>query len=95
MENYDKATGDHPAVVESECQIVILAIEEHERPDLKDAMNTLKRDMMSDALDLVIEHAEAARELCEVGEDKPALIKMHLLQTSTALQTALEMLLRP
>ena len=95
MSNYDKAPGDHPAVVDSECQIVILAIEENERPDLKDVMNTLKRDMMSDALDIVMEHAESARDLCEVGEDKPALIKMHLLQTSSALQTALEMLLKP
>lgn len=95
MANYDKAPGDHPAVVESECQIVILAIEEHERPEMKDAMNTLKRDMMSDALDLVIEHAESARELCEVGEDKPMLIRLHLMQSVQAMKTALEMLLRP
>jgi hypothetical protein len=94
--NYDKAAGDHPAVVESECQIVILAIEENERPDLKDALKPLKSDVMSDALDLVIQHAESARELCEVGEeDKPELIRLHLLQSSRAMQTALEMLLRP
>jgi hypothetical protein len=93
--NYDKAAGDHPAVVESECQIVILAIEENERPDLKDAMKPLKREMLSDALDLVIEHAESARELCEVGEDKPMLVRLHLLQASQAMKTALEMLLRP
>jgi hypothetical protein len=95
MSNYDKAAGDHPAVVEFECQIVILAIEEHERPDLKDAMAPLKRDMMSDALDLVIEHAEAARELCGWGDDKPMLVRLHLLQASQAMKTALEMLLRP
>ena len=93
--NFDKAAGDHPAVVDSECQIVILAIEEHLRPDLKDAMDHLKRDYLSDALDLVIQHAESARELCEVGESKPALIKMYLLQSSTAMKSALEMLLRP
>src|SRR4029077_3594909 len=71
MTNYDKSAGDHPAVVESECQIVILAIEENERPDLREALKPLKHDMMSDALDLVIEHAESARDLCEVDDDKP------------------------
>lgn len=95
MKEYPKAPGDHPAVIESECQIVILAIEENERPDLKDAMETLKRDQLSDALDLVIEHAESARELCEVGESKPALIKMYIMQSTTAMKSALEMLLRP
>ena len=92
---YPKASGDHIAVVDSECQVVIQAIIEHERPDLKDAMKPNKRDLMSDALDLVIEHAEAARELCEVGEDKPALVKMHLMQLTTAVKTTLEMLLSP
>ena len=95
MGEYPKAAGDHPAVVDSECQVVILAIEENERPDLKDAMDHLKRDYLSDALDLVIQHAESARELCEVGESKPALIKMYLLQSSTAMKSALEMLLQP
>jgi hypothetical protein len=95
MSNYDKAAGDWPSVVDSECQVVIQAIEEHERPDLKEAMRPGKRDMMSDALDIVIQHAESARELCEVGEDKPQLIKMYILQSSTAMKTALEMLLSP
>ncbi len=95
MSNYDKVSGDCPEVVDSECQVVIQAIEEHERPDLKEAMKPGKRDLMSDALDLVIEHAEAARELCEVGEDKPALVKMHLMQLTTAVKTTLEMLLSP
>ena len=95
MQQFDKLPGDHPAVIESECQVVILAIEEDARPDLKDAMKHLKRDEMSDALDLVIQHAESARELCEVGDDKPALIKMYLLQSTQAMKTALEMLLRP
>ncbi len=95
MGNFPKAAGDHAAVIESETQVVILAIEEHGRPDLKDAMEHLKRDYLSDALDLVIQHAESARELCEVGESKPALIKMYLLQSSTAMKTALEMLLQP
>jgi hypothetical protein len=95
MSAYPKASGDHIAVVDSECQVVIQAIIEHERPDLKDAMKPNKRDLMSDALDLVIEHAEAARELCEVGEDKPALVKMHLMQLTTAVKTTLEMLLSP
>ena len=58
-------------------------------------METLKRDQLSDALDLVIEHAESARELCEVGESKPALIKMYIMQSTTAMKSALEMLLRP
>ena len=95
MGEYPKAAGDHPAVIDTETQIVILAIEENERPDLKDAMDHLKRDYLSDALDLVIQHAESARELCEVGESKPALIKMYLLQSSTAMKSALEMLLQP
>jgi hypothetical protein len=95
MSNYDKISGDHPAVVESETQVVIQAILEHERPDLKDAMGHLKRDMLSDALDLVIQNATSARELCEVGDDKPALVKMYLLQCTTAMKTALEMLLSP
>lgn len=92
---FPKAPGDHPAVIEYACQIVILAIEENERPDLKDAMKPARREMLSDALDIVILHAEAARELCEIGDDKPALVKMHILQSSQAMKTALEMLLRP
>lgn len=95
MAHYSKAAGDHPAVVDYETQVVIQAIEEHARPDLKDAMRPGKRDMMSDCLDIVIQHAESARELCEVGEDKPQLIKMYILQASTAMKTALEMLLSP
>ena len=95
MSNYDKAAGDHRLVVESETQVVIQAIQEHARPDLKDAMRPGKRDMMSDCLDIVIQNAESARELCEVGEDKPQLIKMYILQASTAMKTALEMLLSP
>jgi hypothetical protein len=52
-----------------------------------------RRDFMSDALDLMIEHATAARELCEVGEDyQKAKIKLHLGQASAALQSALDML---
>ena len=95
MTNYDKAAGDHRLVAESECQVVIQAIEEHEWPDLKDAMRPAKREALSDALDLVIQHAESARELCEVGDDKPQLVKMYLLQSSTAMKSALEMLLQP
>lgn len=92
---FAKAAGDHPAVVDSECQVVIQAIEEHERPDLKDAMRPAKREELSDALDIVIQNAESARELCEVGEDKPRLVRMYLLQASTAMKSALEMLLQP
>jgi hypothetical protein len=95
MWHYAQAAGDHITVVESECQVVIQAIEEHERPDLKEAMRPGKRDLMSDALDLVIQHAESARELCEVGEDKPQLIKMYIMQSTTAMKTCLEMLLSP
>jgi hypothetical protein len=95
MADYPKARGDHPAVIESECQVVIQAIEEYGRPDLKEAMKPARRDMMSDALDLVIDHSESARELCEVGDEKPALLKMHVLQATTALKTCLEMFLKP
>ena len=95
MRKYTFAAGDHATVIESECQVVILAIEEHARPDMRDAMEHLKRDQLSDALDLVIQHAESARELCEVGESKPALIKMYIMQSTTAMKSALEMLLQP
>lgn len=51
------------------------------------------RDDMSDALDIVIENATSARELCEVGEDyQKAKIKLHLLQALTAMQSALDVL---
>jgi hypothetical protein len=95
MSAYPKAAGDHAAVIDSECQVVIQAIEEYERPDLKDAMRPAKREELSDALDLVIQNAESARELCEVGEDKPALVKLYLMQSSTAMKSCLEMLLQP
>ena len=95
MSEYPKAAGDHPAVVDSECQVVIQAIEEHERPDLKEAMIPGKRDVMSEALDAVIEHAEGARELAEVGDYNPYFIQFHILQASRALQTALGLLLKP
>lgn len=95
MTLYPKAPGDRPEIVDSECQVVIQAIELHDRPDLQDAMKPAKRDLMSDALDLVIGHAEHAREYCEVGEGKTALIKMHLMQSTTAMKTCLEMLLKP
>jgi hypothetical protein len=95
MSAYPKAAGDHPAVVDSECQVVIQAIEEHGRPDLIDAMIPAKRDVMSDAIDAVIEHSEAVRELAEVGDYKPHSIQFHLLQASRALQTCLSLLLKP
>jgi hypothetical protein len=95
MSAYPKAAGDHPAVVDSECQVVIQAIEEHERPDLKDAMLPAKRDVMSDAIAAVIDHAESVRELIEVGEYKPYAVQFHLLQASRALQSALALLLKP
>jgi hypothetical protein len=95
MSAYPKAAGDHPAVVDSECQVVIQAIEEHERPDLKDAMLPGKRDVMSDAVSTVIDHAESVRELVEVGDWKPYAVQFHLLQASRALQSALALLLKP
>jgi len=95
MSEYPKAAGDHPAVVDSECQVVIQAIEEHERPDLKDAMIPARRDVMSDALAAVIDHSEAVRQLAEVGDWNPYAIQFHLLQASRALQTCLSLLLKP
>jgi hypothetical protein len=51
------------------------------------------REAMSDALDLVVDHATSARELCEVGKAyQKAKIKLHLLQASAALTSALERL---
>jgi hypothetical protein len=95
MSAYPQAAGDNPAVIDSECQIVIQAIEEHDRPDLKDAMNPAKRDVMSDAIEAVILHGEAVRELAELGDYKPYAIQFHLLQASRALQTCLSLLLKP
>lgn len=92
---FKKAPGDHPAVVEYQCQVVIQAIEEVERPDLKDAILPVKREFFSDVLDLVIEHAQSARELAEVGGWDPRRFILHLKQCSTALQTAFEALLKP
>ena len=52
-----------------------------------------ERDFMSDALDLVVDHATSARELCEVGEAyHKAKIRLHLMQACAALQSALDML---
>jgi hypothetical protein len=52
-----------------------------------------RRDIMSDALDLAVEHATSARELCEVGKDyQKEKIKLYLMQASAALQSALEIL---
>lgn len=95
MANYPKAPGDWPEIVDSECQIVIQAIEQFERPDLKDAMEPAKRDAMSDALDFVIQHAEAARELTEVGDYEPQKLRLHLLQATQAMKTTLTYLLKP
>lgn len=95
MMHYDKAPGDHPAVIESETQVVILAIEENAHPELKDAVSVVKREALSDALDLVIMHAESARELAEVGDYQPRQMQLHLRQSSTAMQSALLFLLQP
>lgn len=52
-----------------------------------------ERDAMSDALDLVVEHATSARELCEVGKAyQKARIRLYLMQASAALISALEIL---
>ena len=50
-----------------------------------------KCDILSDALDLVIEHATSARELCEVGHHPEAKIRLYLLQAQAALQFAVDM----
>jgi hypothetical protein len=51
------------------------------------------REAMSDALDLVVDHATSARELCEVGKAyQKAKIKLYLLQASAALISALGIL---
>jgi hypothetical protein len=95
-EDFKKVPGDQRAVVEFQTGVVIQAIEEHDRPDLKEATINAKRDLLDDVVDVIIEHAEAARELCEVGEEwQPGRFRFHLLQCSTALQTALKMLLSP
>lgn len=95
MSNYSKAPGDRPEVIESECQVVIQAIEENRDPNLAEAMKPAKRSMMSEVLDLVIAHAMEARDLCEAGDEKPALIKVHVLQAAAALKACLEMFLKP
>jgi hypothetical protein len=92
---YAKADGSHPTVIDSECQIVIHAIEMHGRPDLEGAMDILTREALSDAVDLVLAHMEAVRELAEVGDYKPQQIKLNLQQASTAMKSAFELLLKP
>jgi hypothetical protein len=92
---FAKVAGDHPAMIEFATQVVIQAMDEHGRPDLQAAMSTLKLELMSDALDLVIQHAESARELCEVSTPPAMQIRMHLMQSVQAMKTALEMMLKP
>ena len=82
-------------MVDFATQVVIQAIEEHGRPDLQAMMSELKLGAMSDALDLVVDHAGSARELCEVGGDRPALLRLHLMQASQAMKSVLEMMLKP
>jgi hypothetical protein len=94
-EGFKKAEGDHPAVVEYQCQVVIQALEEHQRPELKDAVLPVKRDTLDEAIQLIIEHAEAARELCEVGDWNPTRLKLHLGQCTSALKVALTLMLSP
>ena len=94
-QGYARASGDHPSVSEYETQVVITAMEEHGRPDLQATMDTLKLSVLSEALDLVIEHASTARELAEVGEIRPHSIRLHLMQASTAMKEALSYLLKP
>ena len=48
-----------------------------------------KRDFLSDALDLVIEHATSAREMCEVGDHRDAKIRLYVLLALAALEAAL------
>jgi hypothetical protein len=43
----------------------------------------------------VIQHAESARELCEVSTPPAMQIRMHLMQSVQAMKTALEMMLKP
>lgn len=90
---FAKLTGDHPSVIDYQTQVVIRAIEEHNRPDLRHAMELPKRELMAEVIDSVIEHAEAARELCEGAAYQPFRIKANLLLASTAMKSALVLLL--
>jgi hypothetical protein len=91
----DKISGDDQAVIDFQTSVVIQAIEEYGRPDLQATMSELKLGMMSEALDLVINHAESARELCDVSTPPAPQIRMHLMQSVQAMKTALEMMLKP
>jgi len=97
MDAYKTLAGDLQEVIDFETQMVIQAIGEFGRPDLKAAFDTLKREVMSDCLDAVITNAEAARELCEVGRDPPSVrrLKLYTTSASTALQNAMAMFLDP
>ena len=95
MANFDKFPGDNPIIVDFATQVVIQAIEEHGRSDLQATMGTLKRDMTAEAIDLVIEHAEAARELCDREDPQLMLIRLHMMQSVQAMKSVLEMMLRP
>jgi len=90
---FTKASGDDPAIVEFQTQVVIQAIEEHGRPDLQATMSGLKREALLEACERVREQADMAAEALEEG--KNTKMTLHLMQCSAALKFALEMLLKP
>jgi hypothetical protein len=95
MDHWDKLSGDEQEVADYRCQVVNLAIEEHDRPDLKAALNTLKRDAMLEASELCTESLQ--RVIMELNEPEPAMsrIRLHLTMTASSLKNALGLLLEP
>lgn len=90
---FKKASGDYPAVIEFQTQVVINAIEQHGRPDLQAAIGGLKREAMQEALLRI--QVQAVSALDAIDEEKGPLVTLSLMQCATTIKFALELLLRP
>ena len=93
---YERTAGDQDAVIEFETQTVCLAMDEQARPhERTDSLEYPIADMIGECCDLVSDHAISARELTERADAPKAKVKLHLLQASMALQSALKLFLGP
>ena len=90
-----QAAGDTRAMIENQTQIVITAIEEFNRPALKDAMAPLKLEAISEACVIVSEYVNKVIDEIDSGDVKARLMKLHLVQASSAMKSALTLLLEP
>ena len=95
MEHYAKAAGDHQEVMDYECQVVLQAISEHGRPDLKDAISHVKIDFMDECCNQAIEALSIVVRGLATQPYSPLHTRLYLTQAANALKNALGMLLEP